>query len=195
MVRSRLALWALCVALAMMPTAPFAQSADMVPEPRPDDLVTRADRTPPVAVAPPRLGPSTGLPLPRFVSLAAVEGNVRRGPSLSHRIDWVFQRQTMPLMVVAEHGHWRRVIDRDGVGGWMFHTLLSGARYGIVERPMIDIHARPDAQSALRARAEEGVVLRLRECRPDWCRVEAGGHRGWVATSGIWGVAAGETFD
>ena len=33
------------------------------------------------------IGPETNLPMPRFVSLKASESNVRRGPSLSHRID------------------------------------------------------------------------------------------------------------
>ena len=42
-------------------------------------------------------GPVTSLPLPRYVSLKASEGNVRRGPSLTHRIDWVFKRRNMPL--------------------------------------------------------------------------------------------------
>jgi SH3-like domain-containing protein len=51
-------------------------------------------------------GPVTNLPLPRFVSLKASEGNVRRGPSLTHRIDWVFTRRDMPLEITAEHGHW-----------------------------------------------------------------------------------------
>ena len=54
-------------------------------------------------------GKVTNLPIPRYVSLKAEEGNVRRGPSLSHRIDWVFQRRNMPLQVTGEHGHWRRV--------------------------------------------------------------------------------------
>ena len=44
-------------------------------------------------------GPVTNLPLPRYVSLKAAEGNVRRGPSLTHRIDWVFQRRDMPLRI------------------------------------------------------------------------------------------------
>ncbi len=42
-------------------------------------------------------GSVTNLPLPRYVSLKASEGNVRRGPSLTHRIDWVFQRKDTPL--------------------------------------------------------------------------------------------------
>ncbi|CAN0582077.1 unnamed protein product, partial [Ectocarpus sp. 12 AP-2014] len=63
-------------------------------------------------------GPVTNLPMPRYVSMKAAEGNVRRGPSRAHKIDWVFKRRGMPLMITAEHGHWRRVQDRDGAGGW-----------------------------------------------------------------------------
>ncbi|NNF73231.1 MAG: aspartyl-trna synthetase, partial [Rhodobacteraceae bacterium] len=81
-------------------------------------------------------GPVTNLPLPRFVSLKASEGNVRRGPSLSHRIDWVFTRRDMPLEITGEYGHWRRVRDRDGAGGWMHYSLLSGARTVIVAQDM-----------------------------------------------------------
>ena len=49
-------------------------------------------------------GPVTNLPLPRFVSMKASEANVRRGPSLTHRIDWVFKRKDVPLEITAEHG-------------------------------------------------------------------------------------------
>ena len=38
-------------------------------------------------------GPVTNLPLPRFVSLKVSEGNMRRGPSLTHKIDWSYQRR------------------------------------------------------------------------------------------------------
>ena len=56
-------------------------------------------------------GTITELPLPRYVSLKASEGNVRRGPSLTHKIDWVLTRRGMPLEITAEFGHWRRVRD------------------------------------------------------------------------------------
>ena len=49
------------------------------------------------ALAETRRGPVTNLPMPRYVSLKTSEGNVRRGPSLTHRIDWVFKRRGMPL--------------------------------------------------------------------------------------------------
>ena len=143
----------------------------------------------------PHLGPETGFPLPRYVSLRAGEANARRGPSRSHRIDWVFARRNMPLMVVAEYGHWRRVVDQDGAGGWMHYSLLSGERTAIVEVPMLPIYARPDVTSTLRATAEMGVTGALSQCRPGWCLMEVGGYRGWVDANAIWGVDPGETFD
>jgi SH3-like domain-containing protein len=147
------------------------------------------------ATAPERRGPVTGFALPRYVSIGASEANARRGPSRSHRIDWVFTRRGMPVMIVAEHGHWRRVVDRDGVGGWMHYSLLSGVRSAIVQVDMLALHSRPDASSPVRARAELGVIGRLRECRPDWCLMETGGYRGWVDPRALWGVEPGEVFD
>ena len=133
-------------------------------------------------------GPVTNLPMPRFVSLKAEEGNVRRGPSLSHRIDWVFTRRNMPLEITAEYGHWRRVRDRDGQGGWVHYSLLSGVRHVIVEADLTPLHVKPDAKSPVNAYAEASVVARLGSCGIDWCRVTANGSKGWVEKSGLWGV-------
>ena len=133
-------------------------------------------------------GDVTNLPIPRFVSLKASEGNARRGPSLSHRIDWVFKQRGMPLQVTGEYGHWRRVRDRDGIGGWMHYSLISGTRTAIVEEDMLPLLAKPDPESPVSALAEAGVVARLGKCVDDWCRITAEGYRGWVPKSAIWGA-------
>ncbi len=140
-------------------------------------------------------GPVTNLPLPRFVSMKAAEGNVRRGPSRTHRIDWIFKRRDIPLEITAEHGHWRRVRDRDGAGGWMHYSLLSGVRTVIVEKDMLQLRATPDPKALVNAQLEMGVIARLDECLPDWCDLQVGGYGGWVPKSAIWGVGAAETLD
>ena len=148
------------------------------------------DRAPPVA-----RGPVTNLPLPRFVSLKTDEGNVRRGPSLSHRVDWVFKRRDMPLEVTAEYENWRRVQDRDGAGGWVHYSLLSGVRTVLVEDERVALHMKPDADSPVNVEAEAGVVARLGPCEPDWCRLSVGGYRGWAPKRALWGVAPDEIRD
>jgi SH3-like domain-containing protein len=138
-------------------------------------------------------GTVTNLPLPRFVSLKAAEGNARRGPSLGQRIDWVFQHRDMPLRVTAEYGHWRRVEDNDGQGGWVHYSLLSGVRTVLIEDDMAELHLKPDAATPVMARAQAGAVARLEGCEPEWCRISAGGQRGWVQKTALWGVTPDET--
>lgn len=140
-------------------------------------------------------GPVTKLPLPRFVSLKAAEANVRRGPSLSHRIDWVYKRRDMPLEVTAEHGHWRRVRDRDGAGGWVHYALLSGNRTVIIEQDMLRIYQRANPDSVVNARLEMGVIAGLEECSEEWCWVTAGGFKGWAPKAALWGVRPDEIRD
>ncbi|WP_298436886.1 SH3 domain-containing protein [uncultured Jannaschia sp.] len=140
-------------------------------------------------------GPVTGMDLPRFVSMKASEGYARRGPSGTHRIDWVFKRRHMPLRVVDEYGHWRRVQDRDGAGGWMHYSLLSGNRTVIVEETVLDLRRRPRPDAPVSARLEPGVVAWLGECDGSWCEVQVEGAAGWAETGRLWGVAPGEVRD
>lgn len=143
----------------------------------------------------PHKGSVTNMPLPRFVTLKTNEGNARRGPGLSHRIDWVFTRAGMPLRLTAEFENWRRVEDADGLGGWVHYSLLSGVRSVLVAQDMAEFHSRADARSDVAFQAELGVIGRLLECGPAWCRVSIAGEKGWVARSALWGVEPGEIIE
>lgn len=140
-------------------------------------------------------GPVTNLPMPRYVSLKATKANVRRGPSRTHRIDWVFTRKSMPLQITAEYGHWRRVRDIEGAGGWVHYSLLSGVRTVIVQKDMLPLAMRPGEKVGTAANLEHGVIARLEECNPDWCRLNAGGYKGWALKENLWGVDADEIRD
>jgi SH3-like domain-containing protein len=148
------------------------------------------------ALAQTRLGPETNLPLPRFVSLNVEKANIRRGPGASHRIDWVFLRRGAPLEVTAEHGMWRKVRDADSAEGWIHHAMLRSARTAVVvAEPEALMRDAASLDAAPVARVEPGVVGRLLSCGGQWCRMEAGGRRGWVQKADLWGVKPDETFD
>jgi SH3-like domain-containing protein len=158
------------------------------------DAPVKSDK-PPEKQCQPDVGCVTNLPLPRFVSLKGSEGNARRGPGLTHRIDWVFTRAGMPLRITAEYENWRRVEDAEGAGGWVHYSLLSGVRSVLVTLDMAELRDTPDATSPVVAQAELGVVGRLLECNPDWCRVSLDGTRGWVLKTALWGVKADELVE
>jgi SH3-like domain-containing protein len=101
----------------------------------------------------------------------------------------------MPLRITAEHGHWRRVEDRDGMGGWVHYSLLSGTRTAIVEKDMLTLHARPDPDAPVIAALELGVIARVSECGEEWCLLRSGGFKGWAPKARLWGVQPRETFD
>ena len=157
-----------------------------------------APPTPPARKEPPRdpnVGSVTSLPLPRYVSLKTNEGNARRGPGLTHRIDWVFTRAGMPLRITAEFENWRRIEDSEGAGGWIHYTLLSGVRTALVTQDMAEFRTLPDPAAPVSFQAEWGVIGRILECEPDWCRLSTDGERGWVQKSAIWGVDPGEIIE
>jgi len=147
------------------------------------------------AVSAQERGPVTNLPMPRFVSMKAGEGFARRGPSKSHRIDWVYKHRNMPLMVTGEYEHWRRVQDIDGQGGWMHFRLLSGVRTVMFKADKTPLRRRDYDGAEATAFAEQGVIAKLDECSKDWCKVFIGREKGWVMKSEIWGVTAEELRD
>ena len=134
------------------------------------------------------LGPETKLPLPRFVSMKANEANVRRGPSLTHRVDWVFKQRGMPLEVTAEYGHWRQVRDHDGMGGWVHYAMLSGTPTALVVSDLADVLRQPAADAPVVARAQRDVVVTINRCSETWCRVSVGSYRGWMHVQDLWGA-------
>lgn len=143
----------------------------------------------------PQKGQVTNLPIPRYVSLKVKEANARRGPSLSHKIDWIYKRQNMPLEIYAEYENWRRVRDFEGLGGWMHYTLLSGTRYVLVKNELLQMRLLPSIDAQVIAKVPRLNIATLDKCNKDWCRIIDDGYKGWVPKKEIWGVYENEVKD
>lgn len=146
-----------------------------------------------------RPGASTGLPVPRFVSLKSGRANVRRGPGTDFPIDWVYRKNGVPLEIIAESHNWRRIRDHEGDGGWIWHTMLAGERTAIIDGTTPDepvpLHSTPSVEAPATAYAESGLVARVTACKAGWCRLDANGYQGWVVQQKLWGVYPGEEFE
>jgi SH3-like domain-containing protein len=128
-----------------------------------------------------RIGPASGLPVPRFESLMDGAINARRGPSTDHDRIWIYDAGGLPLEIIEEAGAWRRVRDPDGEVVWMHQANLSSRRTAMVGagKPLA-LLARPRAVGQVRARLAPGVIVALLRCEGEWRRVKVQGRTGWA---------------
>ena len=148
-------------------------------------------------LAPALAGETSGLPLPRFVSLRSDEVNLRTGPGQRYPIDWIYARKDLPVEVIAEFEAWRKIRDWQGTEGWVHQSMLSGRRMMVVVGGQRQLRGS-DAESAdTMAVVEPGVLGRLLQCprNRDYCRVEVGAVQGWFKRDEIWGVYKGEWIE
>jgi SH3-like domain-containing protein len=145
--------------------------------------------------------PSTsGLPIPRFVSLKSDRVNLRQGPGTDYPTAWIFRRAGLPVEVIKEFEGWRQIRDSEGTTGWVLGSMLSGRRTAIL-RPW-DVKSGQTTSTALRdddregartiAFAEPGVLASIISCDGAWCRLSIGEVRGYIGQKTLWGVYQGE---
>jgi SH3-like domain-containing protein len=132
---------------------------------------------------------------PYFVSLGASEVNLRTGPGVRYPIDWVYRRRALPVEVIGVFDHWRQIRDWQGTEGWVHQNMLSQRRTLIVTGGQRLLRREPGAEASAVATVDPGVVGRLRSCSGDWCEVEIGGQRGWLARQEFWGTYPAETLE
>ncbi|MDF2999184.1 MAG: hypothetical protein K0R27_4821, partial [Xanthobacteraceae bacterium] len=130
------------------------------------------------------VGRTSGLPVPRFVSLKADKVNVRSGPSKDQGVAWVFTRAGLPVEITAEFETWRRIRDAEGAEGWVYHSMLSSRRTAVVGPWLKDgpvaLRAKADADAGVKAKIEPGVLGSIKDCDGHWCRFFGDGFDGFI---------------
>ena len=138
---------------------------------------------------------SSGLPLPRFVSVRSDEANVRSGPGARYPVQWVLLRRNMPVEVIGEYENWRKIRDWQGTEGWINQALLSGRRFVVIYPTDTVLRMSPDTIASPVARLGSGVIARVSSCRASWCEVQVNEIEGWVNKESIWGAYPDEVLE
>ena len=126
---------------------------------------------------------------PYWATMRFNEVNMRVGPSQEYPIEWVYKREGLPVKVVRLREGWRLVQDHDGTQGWIAASQLSPSLGALIigDGPA-ELRSDASASSAVRWRAEPGVVGDLIRCRENHCEIDVAGRSGWVAKDRIWGA-------
>lgn len=155
----------------------------------PTVLLTLCLLAPALPVESQETGASTGLPLPRFVSVKSGEANLRSGPGTAYPIRWVYRRKHLPVIIHDEHGHWRAVRDAWGETGWLHKSLLSGRRTAMVMKNLTPLMSGPDDSGEILLYAERRIIGTLEHCGNGWCKLSIDGRAGWMPDAALYGGA------
>lgn len=146
-------------------------------------------------------GRSSGLPLPRFVSLKSARVNSRIGPGSTYAVDWLYLKAGLPMEIIQEYDNWRKVRDSDGTEGWINQTLLSGRRTAIAapwqrgKKVELSLLSEPRTNASAVAILEPGVIGQIKTCDGDWCEMTFDGYTGWMQQALVWGAYPGESVE
>ncbi len=143
---------------------------------------------------------SSGFPIPRFVSLSKQVTNVRAGPGQQYPIKWVYRKKGLPVEIILEYDHWRKIRDYEGSIGWVYKTLLSGHRTAfVVGRDVVRAYNKNPSRYPKKARVvmvlEPLSLVHVKMCKNDVCFIKVSNLSGWIERKSLWGVYETENFD
>lgn len=133
--------------------------------------------------------------VPYYASIKSKEANIRTGPSPRYPIQWVYQRKSWPVKVVATFETWRKISDIYGEIGWIHQNLLTRKRHVIINTnndELVKSYRLPVDNAGVTQLLENGVIAELVKCENDWCQIKIKRDKSWIKAASLWGV---ETSD
>ena len=131
----------------------------------------------------------SGLKLPRIVSTKNSLTYFRTGPGREFPIKYELKQKSYPLEIVAEFNNWRKVRTQDNLNGWVHTQLLSSFKSGLIVNDTLLMRV-PSNKSLTKAKLLKGLLIKIKKCKTQWCKVEVNHHNnfvGWIQKDKIWG--------
>ena len=122
-----------------------------------------------------------------MVSVKGKLVNMRSGPGTGYPVNWQLEKG-YPLQIIARKGIWLKVRDFENDQGWIARSVTTRTPHYIVKAPVANIRKGPGTRHAIVAKAVRYDLLRTREQRGNWVRVQhVYGPEGWVSRKLLWG--------
>lgn len=134
------------------------------------------------------------MPLPRYAALTQNEVNVRTGPGERYPIDWQFTRKNMPVQIVGEYEHWRKIRDFEGIEGWVHKAMLTGKQTVLFTKGGFVLRDEPSYNAKPVAKVEATVAGVVKKCADGWCLIDTGGYEGWAQHDYLWGLKVEQAY-
>ncbi len=114
------------------------------------------------------------------------EVNVRNGPGLNHLKIYKILKKGYPLVVIEVFENWKRVVDINGINGWVANSQLSEKPYVIVEVIEDYLYKFPLEKSKKMALVKKNFIFEKERCNQKWCLVKKDNVKGWIKKRSLW---------
>ena len=122
-----------------------------------------------------------------FLSLKKDEVNLRQGPSLEYPIKLIYKKKYLPVIILDNSGHWKKIKDFENNTGWIHTVLLSKKKSAINIKNNSVLYKKPTIFSKPISKLETGRLMLIKKCKVKWCKITSGGYGGWILKNTLWG--------
>ena len=138
------------------------------------------------------IGLNTKYKIPRFVSLKSDDVNLRIGSSTDYPIILKYVIKNLPIEIIEEYIHWRKIKDIDNNIGWIHKSLIQGARYGIINNTSL-LYNYPNG--FIVGEIGNRNIVKINRCLYKWCLIIFNEKKEWIKKNKIWGVYKNEILN
>ena len=125
---------------------------------------------------------------PKLVSIKTSKANLRYGPGKSYPVKLVFIKKQIPLVIIDQFDHWRKVLTTKNLTGWIHKSQLTVKYRSIILKPDY-LRKKPELSSKKIAFLGENVNVSVLKCKVYWCKVTLKSRKfsGWYIKKYLWG--------
>ena len=125
---------------------------------------------------------------PKLVSVKTSKANLRYGPGKNYPIKLVFIKKNIPLIIIDEFDHWRKVLTTKSKIGWVHKSQLTLKHRSIILKSDY-LRKKPYLSSKKIALLNNNVNVSVVKCKFFWCKITLKNRKysGWYIKKYLWG--------
>ena len=108
--------------------------------------------------------------LPKLLSTKTSKANLRYGPGKNYPVKLVFIKKQIPLLIIDQFDHWRKILTTKNMTGWIHKSQLTVKHRSIVLKPDY-LRRKPELSSTKIALIKPNVNVLIIKCKLYWCKI------------------------
>ena len=123
-----------------------------------------------------------------FLTLRNEKVNLRQGPSFDYPVKIFYKKKFLPVLVQDKSDNFRKIRDHENNSGWIHISQLSKKKAAIVIDDNLILFNSSTKYSNPVAILKKGRLVRIKNCKENWCKVNTDEFKGWVKKESLWGL-------